>query len=917
MTDERRDQATGRSDQLSSDAGRAAPVPVRLRLAGAVTAALGFFLATAAAACAGAPPALAADHLQTTGQEHAGPDLIRDIETLVAARRYAEAQVRVRPWLTRFSGSRAAMSESDFHLVTLAADILGLEGDIEGAISLRLQFLDRRVAQLGGASAPVLDELTSLAREFIELDRFAEAEPVLQQALGDSEAVRSHPRTIDLLRMLADVRARNGDLVGAEELLLAALALQREASSHVVDQAITQARLALTYEALGRGDDASTLAAEVMSTLRQRLGPDHPTTLTWRVRLARLVAAQNFQQTVQDLTGLWTRYNAAYSRDHPATIRAGGLLVEHLLRDLIARERPLEVSREMIAGVRENRRRRSAGIPDGSASDLDDRAYFELHADALWTATTEPGAGETPRPERLAQLLPEAFAALQEAGEPRLGRSIVMMAARRRADGSGGETERLARERETLSRRRSNASDQLTLSFTNGVELRDTLTAEIRDIDTRIDEIDRRLRSIAPAYEALVRPTPLMISQVQDALMPTDILVFLSPGARGTHVFTITKESADWERTYFSRREVARLVGSLRQSLTDPARPFDSDSSIRLYDSLLHHQLLALPGPRRLFVIAQGPLATIPFSVLIANSRDYIFGSASSRPPFQWLADRYQLIHLPSVNAFVQLRQFERHASGFIGIGDPALRDESGNATGPTAASARAIRLTGVSSRGTVLADVQSIRSLPSLKNAGAEISGAAALFGGEAVVRTREAASEAAVRDLDRSNALSRAAIILFSTHAATINESGDIQEAGIILTPPPGEATPENDGYLSASDVAGFSIGADLVILSACSTAADEEGAPGFVTLPRAFFYSGARALIASHWSVDDVATSSLMIRTLDLAAGVTGSDRLSYPAALQQAMREIRTASHGRWAHPYYWAPFVFMGIPSQGR
>ena len=76
---------------------------------------------------------------------------------------------------------------------------------------------------------------------------------------------------------------------------------------------------------------------------------------------------------------------------------------------------------------------------------------------------------------------------------------------------------------------------------------------------------------------------------------------------------------------------------------------------------------------------------------------------------------------------------------------------------------------------------------------------------------------------------------------------------EPGLILTPP-GEATPEDDGYLSASEIAGLKLDADWVILSACNTAAGgAEGAEALSGLARAFFYAGARSLLVSHWAVE----------------------------------------------------------------
>ena len=59
------------------------------------------------------------------------------------------------------------------------------------------------------------------------------------------------------------------------------------------------------------------------------------------------------------------------------------------------------------------------------------------------------------------------------------------------------------------------------------------------------------------------------------------------------------------------------------------------------------------------------------------------------------------------------------------------------------------------------------------------------------------------------------------FATHGAMAGELGSAREPGLILTPPE-KASEEDDGYLSASEIAALKLDADWVILSACNTAA-----------------------------------------------------------------------------------------------
>lgn len=64
---------------------------------------------------------------------------------------------------------------------------------------------------------------------------------------------------------------------------------------------------------------------------------------------------------------------------------------------------------------------------------------------------------------------------------------------------------------------------------------------------------------------------------------------------------------------------------------------------------------------------------------------------------------------------------------------------------------------------------------------------------------------------------------------------------EPGLILTPPD-LASETDDGYLSASEIAGLKLDADWVILSACNTASGEApNAEALSGLARAFIVSG----------------------------------------------------------------------------
>lgn len=114
-----------------------------------------------------------------------------------------------------------------------------------------------------------------------------------------------------------------------------------------------------------------------------------------------------------------------------------------------------------------------------------------------------------------------------------------------------------------------------------------------------------------------------------------------------------------------------------------------------------------------------------------------------------------------------------------------------------------------------------------------------------------------------------------------------------------------PAIDGHLLAEEARLLDLsGTALVVLSACDTGLGEvETSQGVVGLRRAFLVAGAEALVTSLWRVDDKGTSDLMRVYWRLV--LRGQPRLG---ALRQAMRQIKKSR----PHPYFWAPFIGIGL-----
>src|ERR1019366_7237685 len=105
--------------------------------------------------------------------------------------------------------------------------------------------------------------------------------------------------------------------------------------------------------------------------------------------------------------------------------------------------------------------------------------------------------------------------------------------------------------------------------------------------------------------------------------------------------------------------------------------------------------------------------------------------------------------------------------------------------------------------------------------------------------------------------------------------------------------EPEKQDGGRLQVYEILRMHLHAQLVTLSACETAmgsgyfSEYPAGDDIVGLTRAFLYAGSRSVMASLWEKNDEA------------------------AALRHAQLAM-IESHGRFSPPYFWAPFILIGI-----
>jgi CHAT domain-containing protein len=302
-----------------------------------------------------------------------------------------------------------------------------------------------------------------------------------------------------------------------------------------------------------------------------------------------------------------------------------------------------------------------------------------------------------------------------------------------------------------------------------------------------------------------------------------------------------------------------------------------------------------------------------------------------------WLARKLAVAYVPSIAALVTLRALppiQGQRDPFIGFGDPdfgasAARAANGgagrgmrhirglaisrapkwdeNATGAESPAALAT-LTAAPSTPLLMPLPDTRDEILAIGTALAANVQRDAFFGGKASRENVVAAD------------LGHRRVIAFATHGLVAGDLPGLDQPALALAPQAGKGI--DDGLLKLEDILKLTLQADLVVLSACNTAAaDGNGAEAVSGLGRGFFHAGARAVLATHWPVETVSARQLVTHLFQRYAA---DGKLTRAQALRQAMLEMidhgvsldeRGRAEYSYAHPAFWAPYALYGDPGR--
>ncbi|HEY8877851.1 MAG TPA: CHAT domain-containing protein [Roseateles sp.] len=398
-----------------------------------------------------------------------------------------------------------------------------------------------------------------------------------------------------------------------------------------------------------------------------------------------------------------------------------------------------------------------------------------------------------------------------------------------------------------------------------------------------------RVAQAYPAYADLVTPTLPAPAALQRLMSPGEALLVVQPLEGATLMWLV----APGAPTRFAASGIAAAAWADKVARVRAALDLGTGRPSTLPVAALHEFWRELVAPlqpgadvKSLLVAADGALAAMPFAAAL-----------TAPEPGAFVARRMAVTQLPSAGALFALRRAAAPtpaARPLFGVGDPQFKSTA--KAGRTALGQGATRYDA--------AWGFSYGDIPPLPETRAELTALAKALG--ARPETDLLLGAAATREAVLAAPLQDRRVVAFATHGLMPGELPGISKPALALAPGKDEAA---SPLLELDDVLTLRLNAQAVLLSACNTAAGEQGGAAMSGLVRGFFFAGSRSVLATHWSVETASAAALTSATFSASAPRAEALRMA-----QVGMIEGKLGG-GRWAHPFYWAGYALFGDPSR--
>ncbi len=372
------------------------------------------------------------------------------------------------------------------------------------------------------------------------------------------------------------------------------------------------------------------------------------------------------------------------------------------------------------------------------------------------------------------------------------------------------------------------------------------------------------------------RSKPVPLSSVETSLHSDEMLLEYVLGKTQSYCLRITKSGTAIATLKAGREQIGDLVDEYLADVRSRKAQIPSERSLF---SLLLQPVIERDSKSRLIVVPDGKLNLLPSDALRDEQGRYVLES-------------HVVTYAPSATVLYLLRTFQptdRPMRGLLAVGDVVY-------SGATPAQAP-VETTPTNDLDAAFVNLGELPNLPGSKE---EVVSVADIVRDGSEMLLEQQATESAFKTAPLRNFR----MIHLAVHGIADKQFPD--RAALVLGTSP---TSREDGLLQVREIRDLSLRADLVTLSACDTRNGRLlGQEGIASLERAFLLAGAKSVLASLWTADDIFTTALMKRLYQHL--VDGQDKAT---ALRKAKLEL-LKKYGDSALPIYWAGFVLVGEAS---
>lgn len=719
--------------------------------------------------------------------------------------------------------------------------------------------------------------LTGIGKTYLDIGETDLALEYLEMALEIRRETNDGPGQVAALNATGNILRRNGDFH-------AALAAHRESYSLATapgDRAMT--RQLVAKDQLSAGEAAEALEAlEGTEQLADELRNRKLLADTLYIRGAALLMAGEPGKALQAYEAATIAYEeSGLSTERSAAVFGAARASRDLGRNSEARTLAW-LAIEQVEGLRSQ-----LINPGMRAFFLAERQdYYAFLIDLLMSMhSTSPDGSDI--------YLREALAV----SERSRSRALVDLVNETSLGPLGQKGEELASRQETLYQEMAEARYRLDRILADPPE--DGLDESIATIRQELAETENELnllqieyREASPDFASLTDPRILETVEIQSQLDNGSTLLHYALGEPRSYLWLVTRDSLNgWALPGRQKIETRarRLYELLGRPASSQARAAELEEVTRQLSEQVLGPIDTLPG-QRIVIVADGVLQYLPFSIL--------YGPGIEAQP-ETLIRNHEIVYLPSTSVLAAQRtaSTDRQTAGkkIAIFADPVfeLTDRRFTTQAVDASADTDVTMQRSASR----ADPNELKRLPATAR---EADAIASLVspGDRILAKGFEASSENVM-----NVALGDFQYVHFATHGLIDSRYPALSALAFSRFDPQGAP---QAGMLRLHDIYNLDLNAELVTLSACSTALGREIAgEGLNGLTQGLMYSGSKSVLASLWQVPDRATAELM--------------RLFYENLLEKNQKPVTAlrnaqldlSARPRWRNPYFWSAFVLQG------